>query len=80
MIEMKPIFHTRRWAVILCVAVILLAALMHGGIALPVAILAPLWFFFADVVSLPIPRVDEQWYPQPFPDLPVFSPRPPPVR
>ena len=80
MIEMKPISHTRRWAVIVCLTVILLAALTHVGVALPVAILAPLWFFFATVLSVSIPRVDEQWYPQPFPALPVFSPRPPPVR
>src|ERR1700722_4428460 len=75
-----PMSRIRRCGVILCLAVVLLAALMHAGIALPVSILAPLWFFFATVVSVPIPRVDEQWYPQPFPDEPVFSPRPPPSR
>ena len=70
----------RRWAVILCVAVLLLTALTHAGIALPVTIFAPLWFFFAAVVALPIPRIDEQWYPQTPLALPVFSPRPPPLR
>jgi hypothetical protein len=73
-----PMSHMRRFGVILCLAVVVLAALMHAGIALPVAILAPLSFFSATVASVPIPRVDEQWCPQPFPDVPVFSPRPPP--
>jgi hypothetical protein len=61
---------------------VLVAALTHVGVGLPLAFLAPLWFFFAIVVSAPVllPRSDERWNPQPFPVLPVFSPRPPPVR
>jgi hypothetical protein len=68
----------RRWAVILCVAVVLLAALTHPGIGLPVAVLTPL-FLFAIVLGIPTPRLDEDcdlW----FPVLPLFSPRPPPLQ
>ena len=77
---MKLTSHTRRWAVILSLGVVLLAALTPTAVVLPLAIIVPLWFFFATIVSVPISRIDEQWCPQPFSDLPVFSPRPPPSR
>jgi len=70
----------RRWALVLCLVVVLLAALTHPGLGFPIAILAPLWFFFGPVLSVPIPRIDESCDLQPSPFLPVFSPRPPPLR
>jgi uncharacterized membrane protein YtjA (UPF0391 family) len=70
----------RRWALVLCLVVVLLCALTFAGIAFPIAILAPLWFFFATVLCDPIRSFDEPRNLQPAPALPLFSPRPPPHR
>jgi len=70
----------RRIAVILCLAVVLLAALAHDVTGHPFAFLIPVWLFFAAIVSIPIPSIDEQKETRQLSVLPVFSPRPPPVR
>ncbi|MFI5094967.1 MAG: hypothetical protein WCE50_15115 [Candidatus Acidiferrum sp.] len=42
--------------------------------------LIPAWYFFAEVVSAPLPRVRETRRTLPYPELLVFSSRPPPLR
>jgi uncharacterized membrane protein len=72
--------HLRRFLALICVAAILLAAL--GSIALGVvfAFLIPVWFFFAPVVSFPAANAEEASANPVFGFVPVFSPRPPPIR
>jgi len=77
---MKTTYSTLRLAALLCVAVVLLAALAQPVLGLLFLFLIPFWFFLAFVVSVPHPLVPNVCTPLPFPSLPVFSPRPPPVR
>ncbi len=77
---MKDMPYIRRFALISCLVVMLLAALALTGGALLFAFLLPVWFFFAAVISLSAPTIDEHRDLQLFLVLPVFSPRPPPVR
>jgi hypothetical protein len=77
---MKTTYSALRLVALLCLAMVLLAAL-----ALPVAgllflFLIPFWFFVANVVSVPLPLVPDVCAPLSFPSLAVISPRPPPVR
>lgn len=72
--------YLRRWIAGLCLAALLLAAITYAGIGLPVAILAPLLLFVSVVITAPILFTDRHWDLRPFPVLPVFLPRPPPVR
>jgi hypothetical protein len=75
---MRAASYIRRIAFFVCLAAVLLAALTPGMAGLPFAILVPLLFFIAIVLSVPLPCIEEQTYtPQAF-ALPVFSPRPPP--
>jgi hypothetical protein len=77
---MKDMPHIRRFVLISCLVVMLLAALTLAGGALPFAFLVPMWFFFAAVISLSARTIEEHRTIQLFLVLPVFSPRPPPVR
>lgn len=72
--------YLRRWIAGLCLAALLFVAITHAGIGLPLAILAPLWFSVATVVAALVLRTDNRRELCPFPVLPLFAPRPPPVR
>jgi len=73
--------HPLRWFLaLICLAAILFAALSPITLGVVFAFLIPVWFFFAAVVSFPIASVDENCVSPLFASLPVFSPRPPPVR
>ena len=74
---MKTTYSALRLVALLCVAMVLLASLAQPTLGL---FLIPFWFFLAVVVSVPIPVVPDVCLPLPFPSLPVFSPRPPPVK
>jgi hypothetical protein len=73
----KP--FVRRFALILCLLVVFLAALAVPASALLFAFLFPTRFFFAAVIIFSAPAFDERYDIQLFPLFPVFSPRPPPV-
>lgn len=77
--EVKDISYTRRALSFLCRAVILSTALANAGVNLLLAILVPIWFFLAAVVILLLPGIDEHYDIEPYPFLPVLSPRPPPA-
>jgi len=76
---MKTTYSALRLVALLCVAIVLLASLAKPTLGLLFLFLIPFWFFLA-VVSVPLPVVPDVCLPLPFPSLPVFSPRPPPVR
>jgi hypothetical protein len=63
-----------------CLLGLLLAPLTPLATAIAFAMLVPTWFFVALVAGVSIPDADEHRNAPPFPTLPVFSPRPPPVR
>jgi len=75
---MKGMKAMRHLVALVCLVVLLAALTPLAGV--PFAILVPLWFFFAIVVSVPTQRIEEHDHQEPFHLLPVFSPRPPPVR
>lgn len=77
---MKSTYSAVRLVALLCVAMVLLASLAQPTLGLLFLFLTPLWFFLAVVVSVPLPVLPGVYLPLPFPSLPVFSPRPPPVR
>lgn len=77
---MKTTYSALRLVALLCVAMVLLASLARPTLSLLFLFLVPFWFFLAVVVSVPLPVVPDVCLPLPFPSLPVFSPRPPPVR
>ena len=70
----------RRLAVLLCVLLVLLAALSLSGAIHPVAILVTLYFLIAIATFAFLLNADEQIQPLQLLELPVFSPRPPPER
>jgi ABC-type transport system involved in cytochrome c biogenesis permease subunit len=72
--------NLRRWIAGLCLAALLLAAITHAGLGLPVATLAPLLLFVAIIITAPILLTDRRRELCPFPVLPLFAPRPPPIR
>jgi hypothetical protein len=74
------VFSFRRIAALLCLAVVLLAALTPSATFLPIAILVTLWFFIAIVIFILLPHVEEQSHPQQVLALASFWPRPPPAR
>ena len=76
---MQSIHSVRRLIVFLCLAAILLAALTPAAYGLFFAILVPLWYFLALIVSVHIRRAAEGGNKRQFPFLPVVTPRPPPV-
>ena len=69
-----------RLAIFLCVAIAVLVAAMQPALGLVFAFLIPFWFFLAYVVIALLSCVPTVHKALPFPTLPVFSPRPPPVR
>ena len=77
---MKTSYTALRLFALLCVAMVLLASLAQPTLGLLFLFLIPFRFFLAVVVSAPLPVVPAVCFPLPFPALPVFSPRPPPVR
>lgn len=77
---MRSASPMRRFVVFFCVVLVLLAALIPSGTALPAAILVPLCFFVAIATFAFLHTGDEQNHPQPVLELPAFSPRPPPAQ
>lgn len=77
---MKATYSALRLVALLCVAMVLLAALAQPTLGFLFLFLIPFWFLLAVVVSVPLPVVTYVCLSLPFPSLPVFSPRPPPVR
>jgi hypothetical protein len=69
----------RRFAILFCLAALLLAALTPGAPVLPLAIVVAVWFFVAITLNFRLPHIDEQSHPQEVLALPAFSPRPPPA-
>lgn len=69
-----------RFLVILCVAALLFSVLTLTSAPLLLAVLVPLWFFFAAVVVFEIRSIEELCDSLQSPLLPIFSARPPPVR
>jgi len=66
--------------IILCLsAIVLVAALAPVPFSLLFAILIPLWFFVAAIFLAPVCSPNEHLHVPRFPNLPVFSPRPPPA-
>jgi hypothetical protein len=66
--------------VLLWLALALAVVITQPALALLFLFLTPVWFFFADIVRAPLPRERESCRALPYPELLVFSPRPPPLR
>jgi hypothetical protein len=77
---MKTTYSALWLVALLCMAMVLLSSLAQPILGLLFLFLIPFWFFLAVVVSVPLPVDPNVCPPLPFPSLPVFSPRPPPVR
>ena len=77
---MRAAFPVRRLAALLCVLLVLLAALSQSGAVHPYAVLVTLCFLIAIATFAFLLRADEQIQPLQALELPVFSPRPPPER
>jgi hypothetical protein len=78
--DVKMRFQPRRFLAFLCLAAILLAALSPVTPALLFALLIPVWFFCATVISFLLAVAAEICAKPIFALLPSFSPRPPPIR
>lgn len=70
----------RRFLALVCMTAIFLAALSPISLGAIFAFLIPIWFLFAFVLSLTAASVDEESAETVFGFVPVFSPRPPPIR
>jgi hypothetical protein len=68
-----------RLTLLVCLAALLIAMLPQVAVGLALALLVPIWFFIASVTSVFLPVIDGLPDTRPFPSLPVFSPRPPPI-
>lgn len=79
-VEPNAMRSTRELAILLSLALALLVAVTQPVLGLLFLFLIPVWFFFAEVVSVPLARNRETRRVLPFPELLVFSPRPPPTR
>ncbi len=77
---MRAASPLRRLAALLCVLLVLLAALTQSGTIHPFAILFTLCFLIAVATFAFLLRGDEHIQPLQALELPVFSPRPPPER
>ena len=66
--------------VFLWLALALLVVVTQPVVGFVFLFLIPAWYFFAEVVSAPLPRVRETRRTLPYPELLVFSSRPPPLR
>jgi hypothetical protein len=78
---MNPaLYRFRKQVVVLCLIAVLISALTPITSSLLFAILIPLWFFFAALVTVQ-GRIDDECFDLTLlPNLPVFSSRPPPIR
>lgn len=81
MIQLMSNSALQRAVAILCLAVVLVAAIAPAGpTALPLAILVILVLFVGLLPLTYQPRFDERGHPQPVANAtPAFSPRPPPA-
>ncbi len=70
--------HARTLIALLCLLAVWFATLTPGATGLLLAVLVPLWFLFAAIVSIPVGRPSESSSTQPFPLLRLLAPRPPP--
>ena len=77
---MKARVYMRRLLALVCLLAILFAVLSQIAPGFHLVFLIPVWFFFAAVVSVPITSADEGCASPVFASLPLFSPRPPPIR
>jgi hypothetical protein len=77
---MSEMSQVRRLAALVCLVLVLLAALAPGPVGLPPSILIILAFLKAIALSVLLPNFEEQIYTQQSPALPAFSPRPPPAQ
>jgi hypothetical protein len=80
MAVMKTTYSALRLVALLCVAMVLIAALAQPVVGLLFLLLIPFWFVLATVVIVRLALVLNVCTPLPFPSLPTFAPRPPPVR
>ena len=78
--QMKPSRPERPLAVWLYLAILLLVAVSQPVLGLLLLFLIPVWFFFSEVITAPLPRIQKPLRALTFPELLVFSPRPPPIR
>jgi len=76
----SALYRTRQLVVIVCLLAVLLAALTPSAYGMLFAILVPIWFFFAVILSVPIYIADQTTDPREYPILGRLSPRPPPAR
>ena len=76
---MHALIHARRSIALVCLVVLVLAALIPASSGLPFAILAPLWLFFAAVVCVSPVRPTEDRAALPVPFLSSLPSRAPPV-
>jgi hypothetical protein len=76
---MNLLRHTLYLIVLICVAALLIVAVPQIAVGLALAFLTPVWFFFTAVTSFLVPDGNEGCDIRPFPFVPVFSPRPPPI-
>jgi hypothetical protein len=72
--------YLRRFLLLLCLAAIFLSALSPITLGVPFVFLIPVWFFFAAVLSIPIASAQEVSASPLLGFVPIFSPRPPPLR
>jgi len=70
---------TLRCLVVLLVAVVLFAAILHHGTAPVAVILAPILFFSQLAIIISFPRFDSYAVLPIPPALPLLAPRPPPI-
>lgn len=75
----EQVFDARRLVALLCLAVVLYAALTPGASGLCLAIFVPVWFFAAAIVTFSIRREATDRAPGPLPFLPVLASRAPPI-
>jgi hypothetical protein len=70
----------RRLAAFVCLALLLVAAIIPGAFGLPPAFVFTLCFVVSISVCFVLPFVEEHTHTSRTLALPAFSPRPPPVR
>lgn len=76
---MQAFLSARRSIAFLCLAVLLIAALIPASSGLPLGTLVPLWLFFAAIVALSIRRPIENFNPPQAAFLSILPSRAPPT-
>ena len=76
---MKSLSHARRPVALICLAVLLIAALIPAASGLPSFILAPLWLFFAAIVLFSIRLSFDDCDAKQIPYLSILPSRAPPI-